>query len=152
MRWHKGQQLCVIVAGYSVDAQPLPGSVEVTESRNKGLHLIRAGGRYDSHLLAASLDTINKSLEEVENALAALASEKTRNETLRKAEQANRLTVELAESRYKSGLTAFLGMLTAQRSLYAAQLSLSQSQAALTTGYIALYKALGGGWQRAHAP
>jgi uncharacterized protein len=52
MRWHKGQQLCVMVAGYNADAQPLPGWAEVPESRNRGWHVIHTGRKYDSHLLA----------------------------------------------------------------------------------------------------
>jgi multidrug efflux system outer membrane protein len=92
-------------------------------------------------------DTFNKALEEVENALVALSSGEKRREALHKAVESNQLTVELAGTRYKAGLTAFLDVLTAQRSLYTVQVSLSQSQAALTTSYIALYKALGGGWQ-----
>jgi multidrug efflux system outer membrane protein len=92
-------------------------------------------------------DTVNKALEEVENALVALSSGEKHREALHKAVESNQLAVELAETRYKAGLTAFLDVLTAQRSLYTVQVSLSQSQAALTTSYIALYKALGGGWQ-----
>ena len=94
-------------------------------------------------------DTVNKALEEVENSLSALSAGEKHRQALRKAVESNQLTVELAETRYRAGLTAFLDVLTAQRGLYAVQVSLSQSEAVLTTNYIALYKALGGGWQTA---
>jgi outer membrane protein TolC len=48
-------------------------------------------------------------------------------------------------------LTDFLTVLEAQRSLYTAQDALAQSQQAVTTNVIALYKALGGGWETEHA-
>jgi outer membrane protein, multidrug efflux system len=92
-------------------------------------------------------DTVNKALEEVENVLAALYAEKRRYEALLTAQESVTLAIELAETRYKGGLTAFLDVLTAQRSLYVTQVSLTQSRSTLTTNYIALYKALGGGWQ-----
>jgi outer membrane protein, multidrug efflux system len=92
-------------------------------------------------------DTVNKALEEVENALSALYAENRRYESLLAAQGSGALAVELAEIRYKGGFTAFLDVLTAQRNLYVTQVSLSQSESALSTSYIALYKALGGGWQ-----
>jgi outer membrane protein, multidrug efflux system len=92
-------------------------------------------------------DTVNKALEEVENALSSLYAEDRRHEALLAAEGSDALTVELAEVRYRGGLTAFLNVLIAQRSLYVTQVSLAQSRSTLSTKYIALYKALGGGWQ-----
>ena len=50
MLWHKGQQLRVLVAGHDPSPQimvPVPPPI----TRNKGYHIIHAGGRYDSHLL-----------------------------------------------------------------------------------------------------
>jgi len=46
-----------------------------------------------------------------------------------------------------SGLTDFLSVLDAQRELYANEDLLAQSRTAQTVNLIALYKALGGGWQ-----
>ena len=83
----------------------------------------------------------------MESALSALYAENRRYEALRAAQESDALTVELAEVRYRGGLTAFLDVLTAQRNLYITQVSLAQSRGTLSTDYIALYKALGGGWQ-----
>jgi len=53
----------------------------------------------------------------------------------------------LATQRYKQGLTDFLNVLDAERSLYGAQDALVQSNRQVAVNLIALYKALGGGWE-----
>jgi multidrug efflux system outer membrane protein len=53
----------------------------------------------------------------------------------------------LAELRYRNGVASFLDVLDAQRSLFAVQQSLALSQLALQQNQVALYRALGGGWQ-----
>jgi multidrug efflux system outer membrane protein len=93
----------------------------------------------------------NKALEEVENALAAYYGEQERRRILMDSVRANKEAVELASDRYKRGLTSFVDVLITQRSLYNAQSSLSQANANLLTDMVALYKALGGGWQTAAA-
>src|SRR3546814_15663791 len=47
---------------------------------------------------------------------------------------------------YQTGASSVLDVLDAERSLYAAEDALLQSRTAITTNYIALNKALGGGW------
>ncbi|MBL8484301.1 MAG: efflux transporter outer membrane subunit [Rhodocyclaceae bacterium] len=88
-------------------------------------------------------------LEEVENSLTAFYAEQQRRTLLAEAVTANEQAVALAGERYRRGLTSFLEVLTAQTLLYASQRKLAQSQADLVTGLVALYKALGGGWQAA---
>ena len=49
-----GESMRVVVAGrdiYTEIPQPGPAMMRHEETRNRGRHLIRAGGRYDSHLL-----------------------------------------------------------------------------------------------------
>ncbi|EQD32663.1 outer membrane efflux protein OprB, partial [mine drainage metagenome] len=48
---------------------------------------------------------------------------------------------------YQNGLTDFLNVLSAQQALYLSQDALVQSQSAVSTDLVALYKALGGGWE-----
>jgi NodT family efflux transporter outer membrane factor (OMF) lipoprotein len=92
-------------------------------------------------------NTIYSALEEVENALVAYRNEQTHRASLHKAVQANTRAVDLAQLRYRKGLSNFLDVLDAQRSLYSAQSSLQQADANVSTNLIALYKALGGGWE-----
>jgi len=43
-------QLRLIVAGYNLTPVPLPGIIP-PELRNRGEHILRTGGKFDSHLL-----------------------------------------------------------------------------------------------------
>ena len=91
--------------------------------------------------------TVLKALEEVEDAIAAYAHEQQRRTALREAEEAARSAAELAGQKYKAGLSGFVDVLDAQRSLLSLQDQLVQSQGAVITDLIKLYKALGGGWE-----
>lgn len=91
--------------------------------------------------------TVLRALEETENALVNYAQEQTRLQRLESAVSSNRDAVHLASELYKAGLTDFLSVLDAQRDLYSNEDLLAQSRTTETTNLIALYKALGGGWQ-----
>jgi outer membrane protein TolC len=95
--------------------------------------------RYEQSVLLA--------LEEVENALVGLSRERIRTESLAEAVRANDLAVKLAMDRYRAGIQSYLAVIDAQASLYAAQDQLAQSRQAQSLALVALYKALGGGWQ-----
>src|SRR5262249_30971305 len=82
-----------------------------------------------------------------ENALSAHGRELRRQESLRSAVAANQRALELATERYTSGLESFLSVLDAQREVLAAQDLLVQSERNTAVTLIALYKALGGGWE-----
>lgn len=99
--------------------------------------------------LAKYRSTFNSALEDVENALAAYYAEQARRRVLVESVRANEDAVALANERYRKGLTSFLDVLVAERSLYGAQTSLSRSDANLLIDLISLYKALGGGWSAA---
>ena len=60
---------------------------------------------------------------------------------------ANRKAVALAETLYTEGQTDFLNVLQAQGALYITEDALVQSTRTVSTNLVALYKALGGGWQ-----
>jgi multidrug efflux system outer membrane protein len=85
-------------------------------------------------------------LEEVENALVAYANEQVRRQSLLEATQAAERTVNLARTRYASGLIDFQVVLDAERSLLSLQSQLAQSDGAVTSNLVTLYKVLGGGW------
>lgn len=88
-------------------------------------------------------------LEEVENALVALAQERIRSGKLSTAAANYRESARLARSLFESGSTSFIEVLDAERSLYSAEDSLIQSRVNIATQYVALNKALGGGWSGA---
>jgi multidrug efflux system outer membrane protein len=88
-------------------------------------------------------------LEDVENAIVSLAQERIRIRSLTQAAQSYGKASRLSRSLYETGSTSFLDVLDAERSLYSAEDALLQSRAAVAKNYVALAKALGGGWDGA---
>jgi outer membrane protein, multidrug efflux system len=91
--------------------------------------------------------TVLTSLREVEDALVAFSKDRNRRQTLARAVDANRRAVDLANQLYRQGLTDFLSVLQSQKDLFESEDSLTQSDRSVTADFIALYKALGGGWE-----
>ncbi|WP_375669287.1 TolC family protein, partial [Bartonella sp. MR168JLCBS] len=85
-------------------------------------------------------------LEDVENALVKLKNEHQRLEKLIVANKASLHSLQLARRLFENGNTSFLELLNADRSYYSAQMALKDSRVSLVIQYIALMKALGGGW------
>ncbi len=97
--------------------------------------------------LAAYEQTTLNAFEEVDNGLVAYANEQIRRQSLEDAVTSSRKSLDLANKLYASGLTDFLHVLDAERSLYQAQDALVQSDRTVSTDIVALYKSLGGGWE-----
>jgi multidrug efflux system outer membrane protein len=91
--------------------------------------------------------TVLGAFQDVENALIAFAKEQQHRQAINEAVVANRKAVNLSLQLYTEGMTDFLNVLTAQRSLFASEDALVQSERNITIDLIALYKALGGGWE-----
>lgn len=91
--------------------------------------------------------TVLAALQEVEDDLVAYAREQQRRVALTDAVALNQRAVELSTRRYNQGLTDFLNVLDAERSLFSSQTALVQSDRTVGTDAVALYKALGGGWK-----
>jgi len=91
-------------------------------------------------------DVVLRSLEETENALTAYGREQERRERLQTAAQSSQEATRLANELYTRGLSDFLSVLDAQRQQLSIEDDLAQSDTALVTNLVALYKALGGGW------
>ena len=112
---------------------------------------IRANIKIQNALQEEALTTYEKTvmqaMEEVENALVAYAKEQNRMVLLNEAVEANRRSLTLAQDLYSKGLITFLNVIDAERSLFANEDQLTQSQTAVRTNLVALYKALGGGWE-----
>jgi outer membrane protein, multidrug efflux system len=91
--------------------------------------------------------TVLTSLQEVETDLVAYAKEQAHWNHLDQAVRSNRQAVDLSMKLYLAGKTDFLNVLTAQRALFVNEDALAQSRRTLVTNLVALYKALGGGWE-----
>ena len=55
--------------------------------------------------------------------------------------------MRIAQAEYSNGLIDLLDVLEVQRNLYSAQDALAQSDQAVSSDLVAIYKALGGGWE-----
>ena len=91
--------------------------------------------------------TVLTAFQEVEDTLIAYRKEQERQQALSKAVAANQLAVQLAKERYEKGLTGFIDVLQTQQALYQSESLLVASDAKVSSNLVALYKALGGGWQ-----
>ena len=91
--------------------------------------------------------TVLAALQDVENALVAYAKEWEHRKSLNDAVIANRKAVRIATQLYTEGQTDFLNVLQSQGSLYLSETAFVQSDSSLGEDLIALYKALGGGWE-----
>ncbi|MGH8227179.1 MAG: efflux transporter outer membrane subunit [Steroidobacteraceae bacterium] len=96
--------------------------------------------------------TVLDALHEVEDALAAYGADQDRRVSLTKAAAASASALELAQQRYQGGLTSFIEVLDAERTLEQNRLAHAQATTAVSADLVRLYKALGGGWQGAEAP
>ncbi|QKD02831.1 efflux transporter outer membrane subunit [Mesorhizobium loti] len=107
-----------------------------------------ARAQRDQYFIAYRASVLT-ALEDVENALVLMAQERIRISKLAASAKSYGEAASLEGTIYKAGETSLLDVLDAQRSLYSAEDSLLQSRVLLATNYIALNKALGGGWDGA---
>lgn len=93
--------------------------------------------------------TVLVALRDVDNALAVYRSDLSHRDALSATVDAQRSAYDLARQRYQTGFVSFIAVLDAQRQLSQAQAQFVQAQTQVETDVVALYKALGGGWQSA---
>lgn len=91
---------------------------------------------------AAVLDA----MEDIENAIVSLSQTRTRYAKLASSAASYRRAADLSRTLNEAGAVDFLDVLDAERSLYSAEEALIQSRADIATYFIAVNKALGGGW------
>jgi NodT family efflux transporter outer membrane factor (OMF) lipoprotein len=91
--------------------------------------------------------TVLQAWHEVDNAMTAYRTEQERRQELVQAVAQNRRALGLAQSRYQQGVSDFLTVLDAERSLLATQQQLADSTTTVSANLVALYKSLGGGWE-----
>ena len=102
--------------------------------------------------LVAYERTVLQAFAEVENSLVAYSLERTRRDSLAAATTATQRAVELVSIQYQEGLADFQNVLDMERSLTSQQDQLAVSEGNILQDLIALYKALGGGWDPNQEP
>lgn len=95
---------------------------------------------------------VTTALEEVDSTLSAWLNERDRRAQLAAARDASLNAHRLAQLRYREGVEDFLTVLDAERSLLSIEDQLALSDINLSQQLIAIYLALGGGWEQAAAP
>ena len=91
--------------------------------------------------------TVLLAIEDIDNAVTGFNQQRVRvNHLIEQSAQSKRAE-ELAQVRYQEGATSFLELLDAERTQLSAEDDLAQAEASINTRAVALYKALGGGWQ-----
>jgi len=121
------------------DAGRIRANIQVQNARQE-----QALANYENTALSA--------FEDVENALTAYAKEQIRRQQLAAAVKSSEESLRLANQLYANGLSNFINVLDAERSLYQAQDALVQSDCTISANLIALYKSLGGGWETVAQP
>ena len=91
--------------------------------------------------------SVLNALTEVENNLTQYSNQRKTLTRLAKAVAASEQAANTAQRLYADGLVNFINVLQAQRELTEVQNEYAKQKTATATSLIALYKALGGGWQ-----
>lgn len=94
--------------------------------------------------------TVLLAFEEVENSIQAYNKELKRREALRRTVDAAKKSLDSVLELYRGGKTNFQNVLDTQRTLFLAENALAISEGVVVTNLIAMYKALGGGWDPHH--
>jgi outer membrane protein, multidrug efflux system len=112
-----------------------------------------AGSRARSDVALASYQqTVLRALEETEDALVTHARTRESLKDATDAADASLKAARLARTRYEGGVVDFLSVLDAERTQLEAEDRLARSRTDAATSLIAVYKALGGGWQMTPLP
>ena len=99
--------------------------------------------------LAAYQAVVLQAFQDVEDALVAFSHEQATRAQLDDAVRANQRAAELARNLYLQGLTDFLTVLVAEQAVFTSQDTLAQTERDVALQLVALYKAVGGGWEAA---
>ncbi|CCD99125.1 efflux transporter outer membrane subunit [Bradyrhizobium sp. STM 3809] len=127
--WSIGPSLSVPI----FNGGKLQAAVEVAEAQRDEYHVA-----WRSAVLSA--------LEDVENAIVNLGQERLRIRSLTESARRYGEAARLSRALYQTGSSTFLDVLDAERSQFTAEDILLASRANVAKDYVALAKALGGGW------
>lgn len=88
-----------------------------------------------------------RALEDVENSLVAFQKEQETRRSLVQVVEASKQAFEISNELYVQGLVDFLNVVVNQRTLNTSEDELAQSSQRVSSNLVALFKALGGGWE-----
>jgi multidrug efflux system outer membrane protein len=124
-------------------------NLPIFDSGKRGAQVDQATAQ-QKQVLANYQRVIQTAFTEVNDALVAVRQNAERESALSDSQVAAKKALDIAMHRYQSGYSAYLDVLDAQRVYHAAELSFVQAREARLQATVALFKALGGGWQAAN--
>ncbi len=137
-RWFaSGSSIWQALVGVSIPVfkEGRPGGEGANIARARA---VQARSHYEQTVLVA--------LRETEDALIALRTARDRAAAQHRQVVALRRALELADMRYRNGVSSYLDVLDAQRGLFGAQLALTQAERDQLVDAVALYKSVGAAW------
>lgn len=121
------------LAGPLLNAQSLGFEQRAAEARAK-------------QVLAQYEQTILVAFREVEDALVAIRTANDQRKAQQQQVEALRSALQVADLRYEGGITSYVDVLLAKRTLFDAEFALMATHRFHLVSVVQLYKALGGGW------
>lgn len=124
---------------------PVQITLPIFDGGTRAANADAARARYDE---AGALyrGQLRNAVREVENALIALQSTAARSTDAQTASDGFAASLRATDARYRGGLGTLFELEDARRSAVAAQIALIDLQRERVSAWIALYRALGGGW------
>jgi outer membrane protein TolC len=110
---------------------------------------LKEAGAQASGALASFDGTVLAALSDAEKALSAYGAELDHHVALAEAKKNADEALRLADIQFKAGAASFLDLLTAEQTAVAADQAVAQSDQTLSDDQVAVFQALGGGWEGA---
>ena len=141
-----------------VEAAATPRRVRIREHRDRRDAAVAedavgvvAGGvqvvRGLQQALVAYQQSVLEAAQEVDDAMVSLSGAQAEEAILVEAVEAARRSNDLSMLQYKEGFSGYQRVLDAQKSLFSQQNRYAATQGQAVQSLVALYKALGGGWE-----
>jgi NodT family efflux transporter outer membrane factor (OMF) lipoprotein len=126
---------------------PLAVTVPIFDAGRRAANVDAASARYDE-AVALFRGTARQAVREVEEALVNLDSARARSADALTAAEGYRQSFAATEARYRAGLASLVELEDQRRQALAAETALVGLQRERVAAWIALYRAVGGGWTR----
>jgi NodT family efflux transporter outer membrane factor (OMF) lipoprotein len=107
---------------------------------------VRVADLQAQEAVLAYREAVLAAFHDADNALLGFAADQRRELDVRRQFEGAERTRDLTLARYRSGLAAFIDVLNAEHQAHQAAIELADASMASSTGLVALFKALGGGW------
>ena len=130
---------------------PLAVSLPIFDAGTRAANVDAARARYDA-AVAAYRATLRGAVREVEEALVQLDATAAREADARVAIEGYEASYRAAEARFRGGLASLFELEDARRNAALAQSQLIELRREHVAAWIALYRAVGGGWTPGAAP